>query len=305
MQRKGQGTSSCGFRGIIDGVRMQELLTARQMESPESGMVQLAFFETLREAQEYSLVVLAMRLDCLITVEQGAFVIHVEGVSAAAVQNEFRLYEAEEAAVRPPETLRVFGSGVELLFIWIVTLFFCYTVQLERPSFTDTYLNSAHAVMGQGEFHRSFTALFLHGSLDHLLGNIAYGSIFCLLVANSLGPWTGWGLILASGTLANFLNAVLHQNAAFFSLGASTATFGALGLLVGVGLYQAWLSRTVRSGIRVVVPLAIGVMFFSMFGIGRPDPEAPTDVMAHVLGLLCGGLLGYPVALLRHRRGSA
>lgn len=264
-------------------------------------MVPLALFDTLGEAQEYALVVLAMNLDCLISVDDGAFVIHVEEPFAIAVRDEFRLYRKEQEDAQTPEVLPVFGSGVELLFIWIATLFFCYTMQLEKPGFTDSYLNSSVAVMQGGELYRPFTALFLHGSMEHLLGNILYGSIFCLLVANSLGPWTGWGLIFASGALGNLTNAALHQDSVFLSLGASTATFGALGLLVGVGLYQAWLDRTVRSGIRVLVPLAIGVMFFAMFGIGTPDPEAPTDVMAHVLGLVFGVLLGCPIAVVRHK----
>lgn len=275
----------------------------RQSPPSEGGMVPLALFDSLKEAQEYALVVLAMNLDCLITAEEGAFVIHVEEPFTVAVRDEFRLYEEEQRNVRPVEALPVFGSGIELLFMWVVLLFFCYTMQLERPGFTDTYLNSSVGVVQNGELYRPLTALFLHGSMEHLLGNILYGSIFCLLVANSLGPWMGWSLVFASGTLGNLTNAVLHQNSVFLSLGASTATFGALGILVGVGLYQAWLVRSVRSGIRVLVPLAIGVMFFSMFGIGTPDPEAPTDIMAHVLGLLFGVLLGYPFAMLRHKRG--
>lgn len=265
-------------------------------------MVPLALFETLAEAQEYALVVLAMNLDCLITPDHRTFIIHVEEPFAVAVRDEFRLYEQEQREVKPREVLPVFGSGVELLFIWIATLFFCYSMQLENPGFTDTYLNSSMGVMLQGEIYRTFTALFLHGSMEHLLSNVLMGTIFCLLVANSLGPWTGWGLILASGSLGNFANAALHQNAPFFSLGASTATFGALGLLVGVGCYQAWLDRTFRSGIRVLVPLAIGVMFFVLYGIGKPGGEAPTDVSAHVLGLFFGVLLGYPLAIVRHRR---
>lgn len=288
---------------MMDGMRMQELSTDCHSPPTEGGMAPLALFDTLREAQEYALVVLAMNLDCLITAEENSFVIHVDEPFTIAVRNEFRLYEEEQEDSRPPEVLPVFGSGVELLLMWIATLFFCYTMQLEQPGFTDAYLNSSAGVMQHGEIYRPLTALFLHGSMEHLLGNLAMGSVFCLLVANSLGPWTGWSLIFVSGALGNLTNAALHHDSIFLSLGASTATFGALGLLVGVGFYQSWLERSMKSGIRVLVPLAIGVMFFAMYGIGKPNPEAPTDIMAHALGLFFGAILGFPFAVLRHRRG--
>lgn len=262
-------------------------------------MVPIAQYDVLEEAQEYALVVLAMNLDCLITANDGKFVIHAQEAFAIAVTEEFILYEKEQSEAVETPVLPVFGSGVELLLAWTVVLFFCFSMQQESASFTDQYLNSSAGIMQNGEVYRAFTALFLHGDFEHLMGNILYGSVFCLLVANSLGPWTGWGLILASGFLGNLTNAVLHHEVAFRSLGASTATFGALGLLVGVGLYQAWLDRSVRSGIRTLVPLAIGVMLFAMFGIGSPDPSSTTDVMAHVLGLGFGILLGVPFSKIR------
>lgn len=283
-------------------VRMQGV-EAQQSEREE--MVPIAHFDTLNEAQEYALVVLAMNLDCLITADDGSFVIHTQSPFALAVTEEFNLYEKEQREAKTPQDLPVFGSGVELLLAWMVTLFFCFSMQSESSTFTDRYLNSSSAIMQNGEIYRAFTALFLHGDFEHLMGNLLYGSVFCLLVANSLGPWTGWGLILASGFLGNLTNAAIHHDVPFFSLGASTATFGALGLLVGVGLYQAWLERSVRSGIRTMVPLAIGVMLFSMFGIGSTDSGSTTDVMAHVLGIGFGALLGAPFAKFRNDYATA
>ncbi|MGJ8698234.1 MAG: rhomboid family intramembrane serine protease [Verrucomicrobiaceae bacterium] len=265
-------------------------------------LVPIASFDSLANAQEYALVVLAMNLDCLVTIQEDSYLIHAPEAFELAVKEEFRLYAEEQQNTAPPQQIPVFSSGFELLLIWIVALFFCYSLQIERPGFTDQYLNSSIAVTQGGEVFRSFTALFLHGSMEHLLGNIAFGSVFCLLVANSLGPWTGWGLILGSGFLGNLTNAFLHRNIDFNSLGASTATFGALGLLVGVGLYQAWLDRTVRSGLRVVAPLGVGLMLFSFLGIGDPSSvDYNTDVMAHLLGLFFGVLLALPVAKWRSR----
>ncbi|MFT7301957.1 MAG: rhomboid protease GluP, partial [Akkermansiaceae bacterium] len=108
----------------------------------------------------------------------------------------------------------------------------------------------------------------------------------------------GWGLILLSGFLGNLINAWLHFPDPFRSLGASTAVFGALGLLVGSGLEAAWRVRSYRRGLRAFAPLLAGLMIFTMNGIGQPG----TDTLAHMTGMLCGILLGLPAAHLLARR---
>ena len=157
---------------------------------------------------------------------------------------------------------------------------------------TERYLNSSLAVVDNLEIYRPFTALFLHGDLEHLMGNVVLGVIFFLFVSNSFGPLRGWFLILLSGFLGNTLNAVIHHPDAFRSLGASTAVFGALGLLVGTGLDVAWRERSYRRGLQAFVPLLAGLILFSIHGIGGPG----TDVMAHIWGLFFGIILGLPAS---------
>ncbi|MEN8848210.1 MAG: rhomboid family intramembrane serine protease [Akkermansiaceae bacterium] len=264
-----------------------------------NGMELIASFDNLREAQEYVLVILAMNLDCLISAGGEGYQLHASSAFSVAIREEFKLYEAEQSELQPSVEIPIFSAGLELFLLWATVLFFCYTMQVETPAVTERFLNSASGVIDHGEIYRPLTALFLHGSIGHLLSNIALGGIFCILVAHSLGPLTGWALIFASGFLGNVVNAVAHYGTSFSSLGASTATFGALGLLVGVGLYQAWLVRTVRSGLRVGAPLATGLMLFSMWGIG--DGTKNIDVSAHLFGFGAGVLLGAPAALLRNR----
>ena len=269
-----------------------------EAELQDHGLETIACFDGLQEAQEYVLVILAMNLDCLVTAGENGYQLHADGAFAIAIREEFRLYQKEQTEVQPQAQIPIFSAGVELFLLWATILFFCYTMQVETPAITDRFLNSASGVIDHGEIYRPFTALFLHGGIGHLLSNIALGGIFCILVAHSLGPLTGWVLIFASGFLGNLANAAAHHGTSFQSLGASTATFGALGILVGVGLYQAWLVRTVRSGMRVVAPLAIGLMLFSMWGIG--DGTKNIDVSAHLFGFGAGVLLGAPTALLRN-----
>ena len=186
----------------------------------------------------------------------------------------------------------VFSSGLEIALVWVAAVFFCFISQQEDAGVTETYLNSSQGVVDGLELYRPFTALFLHGDFEHLLGNVVFGVIFFLLVSNSFGPLRGWVLVMLSGFLGNTLNAVIHHPDVFRSLGASTAVFGALGLLVGTGLDVAWRERSYRRGLQAFVPLLAGLMLFSIHGIGGPG----TDVMAHLLGLFFGVALGFPAS---------
>ncbi len=254
------------------------------------GTVLVGEFESLPEAHEYALVVLAMNLDCWIKLEAGGgrYGIHVEAAYEAAVRDEFALYEAEQAEVEEKVEPPVFEAGMGWAFLWVCALVTVFMLQDSYPALTDRFCNSSLAVFEGGEWWRPFTALFLHGSFQHLLGNIAIGGIFCVLVAHSVGPALGWGLIMASGLAGNVTTALIHYPQRFSSLGASTATFGALGILVGTGAVLAWRLRSYRKLGGVLVPLAAGGVLLGWWGAGGPQ----TDVLAHVAGFGFGSVFG-------------
>jgi len=283
------------FRSIIP-----EMATIDSSRALTDDLVPVARFPLLKDAQEHALVVLAMNLDCLITIDESGFLIHADEAFAVAIHEEFRLYEVEQRTAPRPAHVPIFGSGVEWALVWIVTLLSCFTQQLQHPEIVDQYVNSSIGVIGEGQIYRSFTALFLHGDLNHLMGNAVFGLIFGILVANSFRALLGWGLILLSGFLGNLLNAWIFFPDPFQSLGASTAVFGALGLLVGSGLSLAWDERSYRRGLRAFAPLLAGVMIFTMNGIGEPG----VDTLAHVNGMVFGVLLGFPVAQVLARKAA-
>lgn len=266
----------------------------------EEFFVPVARFSDLRVAQEHALVVLAMNLDCLITVDEEGYLIHADEAFLVAIREEFKLYAEEQAEVREPAHVPVFGSGVEWALAWIVTLLVCFSRQLENAALDDRFMNSSLEVIGNGEIYRPLTSLFLHADFEHLMGNAIFGLIFGIFVANSFRPHLGWGLILLSGFLGNLLNAWIHYPDPFRSLGTSTAVFGALGLLVASGLSVAWDERSYRKGIRAFTPLLAGAMIFTMNGIGGPG----VDTLAHITGMLFGILLGFPVAQVLAKKAS-
>ena len=110
--------------------------------------------------------------------------------------------------------------------------------------------------------------------------------VACLIFVSAVGRWLGGGLgalaILLAAAGANLLTAAVHRTA-FSSLGASTATFAALGLCAGLQVV-----RRLRGEMRRAyawVPLGAGLGLYAMLGVG---PGA--DTYAHLFGLGLGAL---------------
>lgn len=140
-----------------------------------------------------------------------------------------------------------------------------------------------------GQWYRALTALTLHGDSVHVLGNILFGSIFLVPVCRRVGLGTGIFLTILAGFTGNILNALL-QAEHHVSLGFSTSVFGAVGLLCG--LYGAGTHRA-----RLWVVIGAGAALLALLG----SEGTRTDIMAHLLGALCGFILGIVAALpLRH-----
>ncbi len=141
------------------------------------------------------------------------------------------------------------------------------------------------ALIRQGEWWRPLTALTLHLDTGHLLSNLGFGAFFGYFAGRLLGSGVAWASILASGIAGNFLNALL-QSPQHRAVGASTAVFGALGLLAAYG-WRRQSPRGVRWAQRSA-PLVAGIALLAFLGTG----DIRTDIVAHLTGFICGALLG-------------
>jgi membrane associated rhomboid family serine protease len=139
-----------------------------------------------------------------------------------------------------------------------------------------------------GELWRSATALTLHADPAHVLGNCLACVVFLTFLGNRLGPGLAIWLTLLSGVLGNLLTAVVTGDH-HVAVGASTATFGALGALVGLRVVSP---RGTASRQPMWTVLAAALALLGMLGT---SPGA--DVLAHFFGLACGAVLGSIVAV--------
>ena len=117
---------------------------------------------------------------------------------------------------------------------------------------------------------------------------------FLTAVCRNLGPGLGAATVLGVGALGNLLNAWFH-GFDHVSVGASTAVFGALGVLGGMGVVQR--RRLGIHGRRAWIPLAAGVAILAMIGTGGPR----VDLWAHLWGFVAGA--GAGIAPLSMRSG--
>ena len=73
------------------------------------------------------------------------------------------------------------------------------------------------------------TAMFLHGGLSHLLGNMLALWVFGRRVEDACGPWRFLAFYLLAGTWAHILFAIVLHDSIIPGIGASGAIFGVMG----------------------------------------------------------------------------
>jgi rhomboid protease GluP len=169
--------------------------------------------------------------------------------------------------------------------IWaaLILLAFYLAVGDDRGVFNKAFGSSAEQIL-KGEVYRTVTSLFLHVDAVHLAGNMAAIAIFGSAVCGIHGSGLGMLLILFSGILGNGVNALVHQTG-HTSVGASTAVFGAIGIL-SAGRFWDKIALPERH-IKAWLPLGAGLALLGILGSGG----GRVDLLAHLFGFMAGILL--------------
>ena len=171
--------------------------------------------------------------------------------------------------------------------IWVsILLIACHVAIVSSNKsnlFVKTYGSSAYHIL-HGEWYRSVTSLMLHAGPLHLMGNIVGIMVFGTAVCTIMGWGVGWLMIIVTGMIGNLMNALLYTSG-HISVGASTAIFGAIGMLSAHQFFE----KIKQSGhkIKAFLPLACGLALLGILGSG-----AHTDIMAHLFGFLAGIVSG-------------
>ncbi len=177
------------------------------------------------------------------------------------------------------------GLGVTIYAIVIVSVF----VWSDIAALEMDWIAAGQSLAGQvvdGQWWRVVTALTLHADTGHILGNLVFGSVYGLLAGRVLGGGIAWLTIVLSGSLGNFINALVQQPT-HGSIGSSTAVFAALGVIVAHALRPR--SPVSETALKRYSPLIGGVLLLALTGIGGER----TDVVAHFTGFIAGLATGW------------
>lgn len=265
-------------------------------ETDEEEWVDIGTYPSLAAAYDHGLVALAMGEAIRVEVggQPGEFDLRAEAAAAPKISGEIAEYEKEsEIKLQPPllpSNWAKHPAGLLHVLVWAAVLLYVFHLQSQDPALADRGASSSIALLERGEWWRPFTALFLHGDGPHIVGNLASGAVFGMLVSKSLGPWKGWAMILLSGTVGNALTSWLTFPEPFVSLGASTAVFGALGILSGTGIVENFREEVRMPWLRVLAPLLAGMILLGW--LGGAAPGAGVDVFGHVFGFSAGVAAG-------------
>jgi membrane associated rhomboid family serine protease len=268
--------------------------------SPE---VPLRVARRRRRADEWALVLAAEGLAARVWRGPSGFVLGVAPDDADRALAALEAYDRENQAASSsgdgseppagPAPLRV-ALGVSGALL----VFFALTGPRDPAS---PWFASGSAHAGRilaGETWRAVTSLTLHADLGHAGANAIVGALFLTAVCRALGPGLGCALVLLAGATGNLANALL-RSPLHDSVGASTAVFGAVGLLGGLGVGRR--RRGGTRGRRAWVSVAAALGLLAMLGTAGER----VDLWAHFFGLALGGLLGLPIGFAAHCRPAA
>ena len=248
-----------------------------------------------KHAEEWAAVLAASGVAHWLEGTDGGWALVVAARDAQRARDALVAYEeearAEEAVEVSPPSYGPTWIGIGVAAV----LFGVFAVTGPRDGGSPWFDRGAAAAGSilTGEVWRTVTALTLHVDLIHVLGNALASAVFVTGVGAWLGPGIGSWLVLLAGAGGNAL-AALAYGSPHLSAGASTAVFGAVGILAA---RQVVVRRQSRSrGRKAWVVVAASLALLGLLGTGTR-----ADLLGHLFGLLVGGALGLGTALAVRR----
>jgi membrane associated rhomboid family serine protease len=255
-----------------------------------------------RYARQWALVLDSRSVPCLIEARDDGshLLVPPEQYERALCELSCYIRENSNWPPPPPQVRPLFENTLATLSVLVLLATFHNLTRIDvalpglgTPDWVALGSAQASKIL-DGQWWRLVTALTLHADWAHLSSNLIIGGIFVIFLCRELGSGLAWSLLLSAGVLGNLVNAFL-QGPGHSSLGASTAVFGAVGILASVSLvrYRHQLQR------RWPLPVAAALALLAMLGTEGKN----TDLGAHLFGFFYGCCLGVITEYLTDRHG--
>ena len=279
----------------------RSLLTFDPPPQAPAGVVAVALAPDRARSREWSTVLLAKGVPhwTAETAEGMAVFVPPEREELALVQLAAydREQRQEEEAVRrapppPPEVMGPVWPGLLVMAVVLGSVHW-WKVSVARD-LARSWARDGVEIFVDGEWWRAATALLVHADMAHLLGNLSFGLLLMWFVVRAFGRWLGWWWVGWAGVLGNFAVAAFFYPERWAGVGASTAVFAAVGLLVAHGMIWSHGVQGLRRHRSWLVPFGGGLGLLGVFGSGGDGLNV--DVGAHLAGFVAGVVVGMPVA---------
>lgn len=255
-----------------------------------------------RYARQWALVLDSRAVPCMIEARDDGshLLVPPEEYQRALYELGCYISENKNWPPLPPQERPLFENTLATISVLILLATFHNLTRidimlLERSMPDWPAIGSARgALILDGQWWRLVTSLTLHADWAHLSSNLGIGGIFVIFLCRELGSGLAWSLILSAGALGNLVNAWV-QSPGHSSVGASTAVFGAVGILSALSLVRY------RQQLRHRWPLPVAAALALLAILGTEGRN--TDLGAHMFGLIYGCFLGLVTEYLVGRYG--
>src|SRR6266511_5745795 len=221
---------------------------------------------------------------------------------------------SEQPTTRPAiANLTIIGLNIFMFLLEIILGHSFINALSFTPAHLTAYFN------GTGSFQAVltiFTAMFMHGSLSHIFGNMLFLWVFGQAIENAFGsrPYTTFYLVC--GVAANMAQYLVDPTSTVLNLGASGAIAGVMGAYLAlyptstIDLFVWPLSLFTRRDIRVPAWLMLGLWFAiqvisGVSGLNGPSAAGGVAFFAHIGGFITGLVLALLVRPGQRGRLSA
>lgn len=262
-------------------------------DEPEARMIPM---RSSRRAREIALVLQSIPVWHAIRHDLDGVSLVVQSADYATAMQAIARYEEENRDWPPKRTTEQLRHPSSWAPAWMFLAIAAFMLATGPSSSGSRWFSRGASVANlvlSSEPWRAVTALTLHADSVHVMGNVISGTIFLSAIQRRIGVGAAAFTVLASGVAGNVGNAWFHHfmgRDGHGSIGASTAVFGAVGILAATQLFVD--RGTKRSLVDLVAPVIGGLALLGALGA---SPES--DLGAHLFGFLSGLVIGVFAAL--------
>lgn len=236
------------------------------------------------EADTYSLVLKSVGIRHHVAAAEEGFRIDVLASQLDAAMDAVARYREENPSADAQDQLsqipahRKNLSGV-FVAVFLLSVHLAVMSSSAPADYVEVFGAQARRIQS-GEIYRCVTALLLHADDAHIAGNMFAAALFGGAVCAVTGNGVGWLMILFCGAAGNLVNAMVVAPG-HLSIGASTAIFGAVGILCTLqAVRSAFYGRGWK---KAVAAMGAGMALLAFLG-----SSARSDLGAHLFGFVCG-----------------